>query len=191
MYGTKTNLDIRRCRVQLVQQRWYGVWREMSRCSDTLLQSTLQILRSNPIWIIRRRPECDRKVVVYRVKEELLRLVSNPKLGSELPYLCVVRYIPFHHDYFEVGKYNHEVSWVLFASHQIYNSHERLVTHLTQCYHGLAAFKCMARPPQNSISHIPFRWFDINSFSNWYTWNLCDCERDCRSWKFPKRLLSH
>lgn len=93
-------------------------------------------------------------------------LVSNPNLGSELPYLCVVRYIPFHHDHFEVGKYNHEVSWVLFTSHQIDNSHERLVTHLTQCYHESAVFKFIARPPQKRTSHIPFRWFDINSFNN-------------------------
>lgn len=108
--------------------------RKMPGRRYAVLQATLQILRRDAIGIVWWRPECDGEVVVHRVKEKLDNLVKFCQWAKIGTHLDVVLDVPFHHDHFQDREYNHEIPRVFLSSHEIHNTNQGNIPHITKYY---------------------------------------------------------
>lgn len=75
-----TYLDVGRRRVKLIQQRRDSVRSKKTIRRNTVLQAILQVLGSDTVGIIRRRPERNGEVVVDRVEQSLhMSVIKGPQ----------------------------------------------------------------------------------------------------------------
>lgn len=106
----------------------------MSCRSDTILKTVFQILRGDAVWVVGRWSEGDREVVVNRIEKELCQLaILFQTKWRQIPYLSVIRDIPFNHHHLQYGEHEHQIPRILLAGHQVHDSNKRVVAHITEC----------------------------------------------------------
>ena len=87
--GDYPDLDARRGRVKLVYQCRKRMTGKIARSGNTVPQTRLEILGSDPKGVTWRRPKCDREITVCRIKQCLgarqLDIIKTHKILLPLP----------------------------------------------------------------------------------------------------------